>query len=259
MNDRLYNALRISLLVLLLVMLGPLLLLGTYASITGYQSARPGEIAGLVLSLTLAVFVAVDIYLTVALLRAIVQHFRSPRAPLTAEPNPVAGAQSIRILALAIAARIFFGALNSIFTWAHARSPLHHVPGDSAAWSYLLVSFVPSHLPFLLLLAWLLRKPGSRSLSFAIAIPCILTLPNVLLGLGAGGGALTGPAVGALNFAVLFLAWRATRTTGMQPALDTILIAAVVTFFYFSDPLPASIRRSFSIEQKHRSCASGGY
>jgi len=232
-NDRLYNALRISLLVLLLIMLGPLLLLGTYASVTGYQSARPGEIAGLALSLALSVFVAVDIYLTVAMIRAVVDHFRAPRAPLTAVADPAAAAQSIRILVIAIAAEISFGALNSIFTLAHARSTFHHVPGDFAAWSYLLASFVPSHLPFLLLLPWLLRKPSSRSLSFAIAIPCILMLPRLLLGLGARGP-LTGLAAGALNLAVLFLAWRASRAAGMQPALDSILVAAVVTFFYFS-------------------------
>jgi hypothetical protein len=216
-NDRLYNTLRISLLVLLLIMLGPLLLLGTFASVTGYQSAQPGNIAGLILSLALAIFVAVDIFLTVAIFRAIVRHFRSPQAPLTAEPNPAAAAQSIRMLAVAIAAQIFFGALNSIFALAH-----------------LFVSFVPAHLPFVLLLPCLLRKPGSRSFSFAIAIPCILALPNLLLGLGAGGGALTSLATGALNFAILFLAWRATRTIGIRPGLDSILIAAVITFFYFS-------------------------
>jgi hypothetical protein len=233
-NDRLYNTLRISLLVLLLLMLGPLLLLGTFASITGYQSTQPGNIAGLVLSLALAIFVAVDIFLTVSIVRAIVRHFRSPRTPLTAEPNPAAAAQSIRMLAVAIAAQIFFGALNSIFALAHSRSTFHSPPRNFAAWSYLLVSFVPAHLPFLLLLPCLLRKPGSRSFSFALAIPCILALPNLLLGLGAGGGALTSLATGALNFAILFLSWRATRATGIRPGLDSILIAAVITFFYFS-------------------------
>jgi hypothetical protein len=241
-NDRLYNTLRISFLVLLLIMLGPLLLLGTFASVTGYQSARPGDIAGLVLSLALAVFLAVDIFLTVAIVRAIVRvivrvigrQSRSPQTPLTAGRNPAAAARSIRILALAIAAQIFFGALNSIFALAHSRSASHHLPRDFAAWSYLLVSFIPSHLPFLLLLPCLLRKPGSRSFSFAIAIPCILALPSVLLGLGASGGAFTGLAAGALNFAVLFLAWRATHAAGIQPALDSILMAAVITFFYFS-------------------------
>jgi hypothetical protein len=138
------------------------------------------------------------------------------------------------MLAVAIAAQIFFGALNSIFALAHSRSTFHYLPRNVAAWSYLLVSFVPAHLPFLLLLPCLLRKPGSRSFSFAIAIPCILALPSLLLGLGAGGGALTSLATGALNFAVLFLAWRATRATGIQPSLDSILIAAVITFFYFS-------------------------
>jgi hypothetical protein len=223
-------------------MLGPLLLLGTYASVTGYQAARPGDIAGLVLSLALAVFVAVDIYLAVAIVRAIVRFIarvilrraRSPQTVPTAEPNPAAAAQSIRILVVAIAAQIFFGALNSIFALAHSRSTLQHVPRDFAAWSYLLISFVPSHLPFLLLLPWLLRKPGSRSFAFAIAVPCILALPRLLLGLGASGGALTGLAAGALNFAILFLAWRAARATGIQPALDSILMAAVMTFFYFS-------------------------
>ncbi len=234
MNDRLYNTLRISLLVLLFIMLGPLLLLGTFASVTGYQSARPGDIAGLVLSLALAVFVAVDIFLTVAIIRAIVRHFHPPPTLLTAEPNPAAAAQSIRILALAIAAQMFFGALTSVFALAHSRPMFHQAPGDFAAWSYFLISFVPSHLPFLLLLPCLLGKPGSRSFSFAIAIPCIVTLPRLLLGLGAGGGALTGLAAGALNFAVLFLAWRATRATGIQPALDSILIAGFITFFYFS-------------------------
>jgi hypothetical protein len=233
-NDRLYNTLRISLLVLLLLMLGPLLLLGTFASLTGYQSAQPGNIAGLVLSLALAIFVAVDIFLTVAIVRAIVRHFRSPQAPLVAEPNPAAAAQSIRMLAVAIAAQIFFGALNSIFALANSRSTFHSPPRNFAAWSYLLVSFVPAHLPFLLLIPCLLRKPGSRSFSFAIAIPCILALPNLLLGLGAGGGTLTSLATGALNFAILFLAWRATRATGIRPGLDSILITAVITFFYFS-------------------------
>jgi hypothetical protein len=233
-NDRLYNTLRISLLVLLLIMLGPLLLLGTFASLTGYQSAQPGNIAGLVLSLALAIFVAVDIFLTVAIFRAIVRHFRSPQTPLAAEPNPAAAAQSIRMLAVAIGAQILFGALNSIFALAHLRSTFHSPPRNFAAWSYLLVSFVPAHLPFLLLLPCLLRKPGSRSFSFAIAIPCILTLPSLLLGLGAADGALASVATGALNFAVLFLAWRATRATGIRPSLDSILIAAVITFFYFS-------------------------
>jgi hypothetical protein len=233
-NARLYNALRIFLLVLLLIMLGPLLLLGTFASATGYQSAQPGDIAGLVLSLSLAVFVAVDIFLTVAVVRAIVRRFRSSQTPLTAEPNPAAAAQSNRMLALAIAAQIFFGALNSIFALAHSRSTFHERPGNFAAWSYLLFSFIPAHLPFLLLLPCVLRKPGSRSFSFAIAIPCILLLPNLLLGLGAGGGALSSLATGALNLVVLILAWRATRASGIQPSLDSILIAAVVIFFYFS-------------------------
>ncbi len=238
MNDRLYNTLRISLLVLILIMLGPLLLLGTFASVTGYQSARPGDIAGLVMSLTLAVFVAVDIFVTVAIVRAIIRviirQSRSPHAPLTAEPDPAAAAHSVRILTLAIGAQIFLGALHSIFALAHSRSTFQHVPRDFGAWWYLLVSFVPSHLPFLLLLPCLLWKPGSRSFAFAMAIPCILTLPRLLLGLGASGGPLTGLAAGALNFAVLFLAWRATRAAGIQPALDSILIAAVSTFFYFS-------------------------
>jgi hypothetical protein len=237
-NDRLYNALRIFLLILLLIMLPPLLLLGTFASATGYQSARPGDVAGVVLSLGLAVFVAVDIFLAVAIVRAavraIVRRFRPPRTPLTAAPNPVAAAQSIRILALAIAAQILFGALTSTVALVHSRSTSHHLPGDFADWSYLLASFVLAHLPFLLLLPCLLRTPGSRSFSFAIAIPCILALPNLILGLGPSGGALTGLAAGALNLAVLFLAWRATRTTGIRPALDPILIACVITFFYFS-------------------------
>jgi hypothetical protein len=233
-NDRLYNTLRISFLVLLLIMLGPLLLLGTFASVTGYQSTRPGDIAGLVLSLGLAVFVAVDIFLTVAIVRAVVRHFRPPHTPLTAGRNRAAAAQSIRILALAVAAQIFFGALNSIFALAHSRSTFHHLPLDFAAWTYLLASFVPSHLPLLLLLPCLLSNPGSRAFSFAIAIPCILVLPSVFLGLGASGGALTGLAAGGLNFAILFLAWRATRATGIQPPFDSVLIAAVITFFYFS-------------------------
>lgn len=242
MNDRLYNTLRISLLALLLIMLAPLLLLGTFASVTGYQSTRPGDIAGLVFSLALAVFVAVDIFLTVAIVRAVVRaivrsfvrHFRPPRPPLAAGRNPAAAAQSIRILAIAVAVQIFFGALNSVFAFAHSRSTFHRLPLDFAVWSYLLASFVPSHLPFLLLLPCLLRKPGSLSFSFAIAIPCILFLPSVLLGLGASGGALTGLAAGGLNFAILFLAWRAARATGIQPPLESILIAAGVTFFYFS-------------------------
>jgi hypothetical protein len=237
-NDRLYNTLRISLLALLLIMLAPLLLLGTFASVTGYQSTRPGDIAGLVFSLALAVFVAVDIFLTVAVVRAIVRsfvrHFRPPRPPLAAGRNPAAAAQSIRILAIAVAVQIFFGALNSVFAFAHSRSTFHRLPLDFAVWSYLLASFVPSHLPFLLLLPCLLRKPGSLPFSFAIAIPCILFLPSVLLGLGASGGALTGLAAGGLNFAILFLAWRAARATGIQPPLESILIAAGVTFFYFS-------------------------
>ncbi len=241
-------------------MLGPLLLLGTYASITGYQSARPGEIAGLVLSLTLAVFVAVDIYLTVALLRAIVQHFRSPRAPLTAEPNPVAGAQSIRILALAIAARIFFGALNSIFTWAHARSPLHHVPGDSAAWSYLLVSFVPSHLPFLLLLAWLLRKPGLALVVFRHCHSVYPHAPQRALGPRRGWRSPNRPGGRCLEFRGPLPGvegdphYRHATGSRYHPhrSCDHLLL-------FFRDPLPASIRRSFPIELKHRSCASGGY
>jgi hypothetical protein len=232
-NDRLYKTLHVSLLVLLLILLGPLLLLGTFASITGYQSTQPGDLAGLVLSLALAIFVSVDIFLTVAIVRAIVRHVRSPQTSLTAEPHPAAAAQSIRMLAVAIAAQIFFGALNSIFALAHSQATFQSLPHNFAAWSYLLVSFVPAHLPFLLLLPCLLRKPGSRSFSFAIAIPCILALPNLLLGLGAGG-ALATLATGALNFAVLFLAWRAIRATSIRPGLDFILIAAVITFFYFS-------------------------
>ena len=150
MNDRLYKTLHVSLLVLLLILLGPLLLLGTFASITGYQSTQPGDLAGLVLSLALAIFVSVDIFLTVAIVRAIVRHVRSPQTSLTAEPHPAAAAQSIRMLAVAIAAQIFFGALNSIFALAHSQATFQSLPHNFAAWSYLLVSFVPAHLPFLL-------------------------------------------------------------------------------------------------------------
>jgi hypothetical protein len=239
---------------IILVIGGLILLLFTLCAFSG-QSTQPSNNAGLIWSLVLSLFLAVGIFIIATLARGLAHPSGLPQPPLinlnatgaapTSTPpdavtapeiDPAAASQSIRNLAFAIAAQLFLSALNSTLASTHRPAIFQPVPKVFGSHSFLLVSFVLAHLPYLLVLVSLFRKPGPRTFSFALAIPFVLALPSLLLASGASGvgglAILSAMAAGVLNFLILYLAWRAIRTTGIHPSPGSILIAALITFSY---------------------------
>jgi hypothetical protein len=105
------------------------------------------------------------------------------------------------------------------------------------------ISAFASNAPYLVLLFSLLRRPGRRAFAYALAIPSILIFFGVF-----GSSALifyllqrTHSATPllivipwALHVLIFYLAWKAIRLTGILPNPARIILAAIVTFLYYS-------------------------
>ena len=149
------------------------------------------------------------------------------------------GRQAIDRLVLALGAQIFLSAIAWIFGQLHYWSARRTYAQN---WTLaLLAPFVLYHVPYAILIYLLLRKPDRRTFTYALAVPAIMILQGVF-SLGVVSyyfvheprGFLLLVLPWLIHIVILVLAYQAIQQVGIHPEPSSILVAAAVTFAFFS-------------------------
>jgi hypothetical protein len=160
-----------------------------------------------------------------------------PSVPLHLSPL---GRQAIDRLVLALGAQIFISAVAWIFNQLHfwsARRP--YAPRN---WTLaLLAPFILFHVPYAILMYFLFKRPDRRTFTYALAVPAVMILEGVL-SLGVVSYYFVHEPRGFLllilpwliHILILVLAYQAIQQVGLHPEPSSIMVAAVVTFVFFS-------------------------
>jgi hypothetical protein len=164
--------------------------------------------------------------------------------PVRREPVPVrlspTSQKLLDRLVLAMIAQILMSAVG----WVYSQIRFWTAPGSLAPhnWiSLLLGPFVLFHVPYALLIYFLLRQPTRRVLTYALAVPAVIIVQS-LFSLGRVSAYYVRAAIGflllflpwAMHVIILLLAYRAIRRIGFHPVPSELLIAALFVFVYFS-------------------------
>jgi hypothetical protein len=167
-----------------------------------------------------------------------------PEAPATVplHLSPL-GRKAIDRLVLALGAQIFLSAValtfNQLRFWSGPRIfapfPLHH-------WGLVLFGpFVLYHLPYAALIYVLLKRPDRRAFTYSLAVPAIFIMQSLLslgyFSLFAGQHPIAMIVLlvpWAIHIVILFLAYQAIQQVGLHPEPVSLIVAAVVTFIFFS-------------------------
>jgi len=152
-----------------------------------------------------------------------------------------ASASAIQQLAVAIAAKIAAEVLLGLVGWYGAlglpRAPFPLYQIGFVVWGLAAIA------PHLILLYYLARKPGPTVFAYALVIPSIHLLLGIFghsafLAFVLRAGQFAAPLLSIipwiLDIAILYLAWKAIRRTGIQPDPVRLIVAAVVIFLYTS-------------------------
>jgi hypothetical protein len=143
-------------------------------------------------------------------------------------------------LALAMIAQI----LVSAVAWIFGQLRFWTAPGSLAPhnWiSVLLGPFVLYHIPYVILIYFLLKNPTQRVLTYSLAVPAVILFQSFFsLGLVSHyyihglSGFLLLFVPWAIHIAVLALAYLAIQRSGLHPEPLRLVLAAVFVFIYFS-------------------------
>lgn len=159
-----------------------------------------------------------------------------------------AGRKATENLAIAIGAQIAISAatllLNLHRFWNNnlARIPAHN-------WTLIwMASFVFYQIPYVILIIALLKRPDRRAFTYSIVVPAILIIQTLFssslisyyfIRHPTGIVLLALPFI--MNIVILVLAYKAIQQVGLHPQPSSLIVAAIVTFIYFSfmrDPIP---------------------
>jgi hypothetical protein len=161
----------------------------------------------------------------------------TPSLPLHLSPL---GRQAIDRLVFALGAQVVLSALslslNVIRFWSARRVPAYH--GSTLV---LIVSFVLSHAPYVVLIYVLLKRPDRRAFAYALAMPAVLVLQSLFVGVGFIFFYTHNP-IGFLFFllpwlihiVIIVFAYQAIQQVGLHPEPSSLIVAAVVSFLFFS-------------------------
>lgn len=169
-----------------------------------------------------------------------------PAASVPLHLSPV-GRKAIENLVIAIAAQLAITAAVWLLN-LHRLSPnLTRIPAYH--WTLILTfSFVLCQIPYVILIIALVKRPDRRAFTYSIAVPAILILQTLfssslvsyyLIRHPEGIILLAIPFI--MDIVVLVLAYKAIQHVGLHPQPSSLIVAAVVTFIYFSimrDPIP---------------------
>jgi hypothetical protein len=162
-----------------------------------------------------------------------------PSVPLHLHLSP-RGRTAIDRLVLALAAQIVISAIG----WIVGQLNFWTAPTGFARhnWTLMLLApFVLYHIPYALLIYGLLKRPDRLAFTYSIAVPAVLILQSVFSLAVVGYYYVHHPAGFALfvipwaiHIVVLVLAYQAIQQVGLHPAPSSLIVAAVVTFLFFT-------------------------
>jgi len=172
-----------------------------------------------------------------------------PASPL---PAPVAEKTTAVVLKLSPASRKVVDRLVLAMIAQILLSPIAWIFGQFRFWSapnslaphnfisVLLGPFVLYHLPYGILIYFLLKRPSRRVFMYALAVPCVIVLQSLFsLGLvfhyyvHEPFGSLLLFLPWAIHVVVLVLAFKAIQQTGLHPYPPRLIGAAALVFVYF--------------------------
>lgn len=151
------------------------------------------------------------------------------------------GQTAINNLALALMAQIAFSAVTWFFDQLHLwTAPRALAPHN---WTLILLApFVLSHLPYAILIGYLLKKPDTRTFCYALVVP-IITVVQALFSISVVTFVYAQQPMAFLlllipwfiHIVIIVLAFKAVETTGLHPEQSSIMtaIAATVAYFFF--------------------------
>jgi hypothetical protein len=164
----------------------------------------------------------------------------APSVPLHLSPL---GRKSIDRLVYALGAQIVGSAAAWIFNQIHFWStPRVFAPFPAHNWiTFLLIPYVLYHLPYAILIYVLLQRPDRRAFAYSLAVPAVLIV-QALLGLGYIGLFASQHPMAlillfipwAIHIVIIVFAYQAIQQVGLHPPPSSLIVAALVTFFYFS-------------------------
>ena len=150
------------------------------------------------------------------------------------------GRKAVENLVLALGAQILVSTGLWIFNQLHFWS----VPGGYSQhnWVLLLLGpFILYHAPYALLIYALLKKLDRRTLTYSLVVPAVLLLQSLFsLSVVAyyyahhPAGILLLIVPWLMDILVLVLAYKAIQQIGLHPKPSSLIVAAVLMFFYFS-------------------------
>ena len=196
------------------------------------------------------------IWSVAALARGIVQASTAGVPPTDSPIHPVpslpmhlspAGRKATENLVLAIGAQIAICVAIWLLNLHRFSQNLLHIPGRN--WIVLLTaSFALYQIPYIILIIALLKRPDRRAFTYSIAVPAILIFQTLysssllsyyFIRQPTGIVLLALPFI--MDIVILVLAYKAIQQVGLHPQPSSLIVAAIVTFIYFSfmrDPIP---------------------
>jgi hypothetical protein len=150
------------------------------------------------------------------------------------------GRKAVDRLVFALGAQIVLSALswslNQLHFWSAPRAFAPH------NWTLVLLApFILYHLPYGILIYVLLKRPDRRAFTYSLAVPAVIILQS-LLSLTMVGYYYVHQPIGFLLLAlpwmihivILVFAYQAIQQVGLHPEPASLIVAAIVTFFFFS-------------------------
>jgi len=162
-----------------------------------------------------------------------------PTLSLSVHLSP-SGRKAVDRLVLALAAQIVISAAAWIFNQLHFWSARR--PYGPRNWTLaLLAPYVLYRVPYAILIFALLKKPDRRAFAYSLSVPAVMILQAVF-SLGVVGyffvreprGFLLLVLPWLIHILILVLAYQAIQQVGLHPEPSSLIVAAVVTFVYFS-------------------------
>jgi hypothetical protein len=150
------------------------------------------------------------------------------------------GRKAVDRLVLALGAQIVLSAAAWIFNQLHFWTrPQAFAPHN---WTLVLLApFILYHVPYAILIYVLLKRPDRRAFTYSIAVPAVLILQS-LFSLGLVTRYYVHQPMGllllflpwAIHIVILVLAYQAIQQVGLHPQPSSLIVAAIVSFFFFS-------------------------
>jgi len=157
----------------------------------------------------------------------------SPSAPLHLSPQ---GQKAIDRLVFALGAQIVLSALSLGFSQLRFLSAQRSL---APHWTLILVvSFIFSHAPYAVLMYVLLKRPDRRAFAYSLAMPAVLVLQSLFIGVGfsyythnPSGFLFLIPWL--IHIVIIVFAYQAIQQVGLHPEPSSLIVAAVVSFLFF--------------------------